>query len=279
MSQQNPNIPQKSRGDTLTAAEFNLLVNTVSGNATDAQNRLTKAGGGYEFTAGFADRATGAAGASDVGTTVIYTQGMADSGIWLRFGLSPDNQLSLDTPYWTKVLDDEAEGIGSTDYSGIGLFGGAYFPEGVSGSAEGEGLFDFGHVSSYNDAVVTGVSGALLYMGGETGSLNFKQCQVGDLALTRFDFNLVPTAANTSVEIALIWQTRDTNDDPTFIFPLTTDTVYFGEGSVGQTFLTRPILSAYFASNEDINARALPAIRCNQRVEIQPLSLLSTIQR
>lgn len=276
MAQNYPNIPSKSVGQTLTAVEFNNLVSTVSGNASDAQSRLIKAGGGYEFTAGFSDRATGSAGASDEGTTVVYTQGMADSGIWLRFGFSPENQATLDTPYWTAILDDEAPGAGSTDYSGVGLFGGAYFPEGVSGSGQGEGLFDFGDVSDYNDAVL---NGGLLYTGGETGSLNYKQCQVGDLALTRFDFNLVPTAANTSVEIALIWQTRDTGDNGTFTFPLTADAIFFGEGSVGKTFLTRPILSAYFASNEDVNARALPAIRANQRVEIQPLSLLSTIQR
>lgn len=277
MAQQYPNIPQKSTGNTLTAAEFNNLVSVVSGNASDAQKRIEKAGGGYEFTAAFTERATGSAGVSDEGTTTIYTQGMADSGIWMRFGLSEEQNAVLDQPYWTQIdPENEAPGAGSSAYSGIGLFGGYYLPEGVSGSGLGEGLFDFGDVSDYNNAIL---SGSLLYTGGETGSLNFKQCKVGDLALTRFDFNLVPTMANTTVEVALIWQTRDTNDNATFTFPLTTDAIFFGEGSVGKTFLTRPIISAYFASNEDVNARALPAIRCNQRVEIQPLTLLSTIQR
>ena len=34
------------------------------------------------------------------------------------------------------------------------------------------------------------------------------------LALVRFDFNVVPQVANTTIEIAMIWQTRDEDNSP-----------------------------------------------------------------
>jgi len=112
-----------------------------------------------------------------------------------------------------------------------------------------------------------------------SGSFDFTQCRVGDLALIRFDFNVLPQVANTTLEAALIWQTRDSSDVPTFTFALTGDPVFFGTGTVGRTFLARPILTAYFASNEDINARALLAIKSDNPIQIQPLATLSSIQR
>ena len=42
--------------------------------------------GGYEFTGGFADRTTGTAGASELGSNVSYTQALVDSDTWPRFG-------------------------------------------------------------------------------------------------------------------------------------------------------------------------------------------------
>jgi hypothetical protein len=38
-------------------------------------------------------------------------------------------------------------------------------------------------------------------------------------------------------------------------------------------------MSAYFASQEDVNARALPAIRADNEILIQPLTTLCTIVR
>ena len=37
--------------------------------------------------------------------------------------------------------------------------------------------------------------------------------------------------------------------------------------------------SAYFASQEDVNARALLAIRADNPIQVQPLTTLTTIQR
>ena len=218
--------------------------------------------GGYEFTGGFTDRTTGTAGVSDVGSNVSYTQAMVNDDKWMRFGFSSAQQLSNDSAYWTEPSPAST--------AGVGLFGGSYMPSGV------DSLFDFGfNASSYSDEVSLG---DLKYTAAN-GSLDFTQCKAGDLALCRFDFNIVPQVANTTLEVAMIWQTRDSSDNPTFTFALTGEPQFFGTGSVGRTFLARPILSAYFASNEDVNARALFAIRADNPVQIQPLTTLITIQR
>ena len=137
-------------------------------------------------------------------------------------------------------------------------------------------MFDFGFsASGYSDAVE---AGSLQYTAA-SGSFDFTQCVAGDLALVRFDFNVLPQIANTTLEVGLIWQTRDANDSPTFTFALTGDPIFFGTGTVGRTFLSRPLLSAYFASQEDVNARALLAVRADNPIQIQPLTTLTTIQR
>lgn len=218
--------------------------------------------GGYEFTGGFADRTTGTAGASDVGSNVFYTQDMVNDQQWYRFGFDSAQQVTNDSAYWSDPAPAPT--------SGVGLFGGSYMPSGVTS------MFDFGFsASSYSDAVTTG---DLQYTAAD-GSYDFSQCVAGDLALVRFDFNVLPQIANTTLEVALIWQTRDSSDAPTFTFALTGDPMFYGTGTVGRTFLARPLLSAYFASNEDVNARALLAIRADNPIQVQPLTTLTTIQR
>jgi hypothetical protein len=228
----------------------------------DSPSTAADSDGGYEFTGGFTDRTTGTAGASDVGSNVSYTQALVDEDRWMRFGFDSAQQASNDFAYWSDPAPAPT--------AGIGLFGGSYMPSGV------DSLFDFDfNASSYSDAVETG---SLQYTAAN-GSLDFTQCKAGDLALCRFDFNVLPQIANTTLEVAMIWQTRDSNDNPTFTFALTGEPQFFGTGSVGRTFLARPILSAYFASNEDVNARALFAVRADNPIQIQPLTTLITIQR
>ena len=218
--------------------------------------------GGYEFTGGFADRTTGAAGSSDVGSNVFYTQDMVNNQQWYRFGFDSAQQATNDSAYWAEPAPAPT--------AGVGLFGGSYMPAGVTS------MFDFGfNASSYSDAVTTG---DLQYTAAD-GSYDFSQCVAGDLALVRFDFNVLPQIANTTLEVALIWQTRNSSDAPTFTFALTGDPMFYGTGTVGRTFLARPLLSAYFASNEDVNARALLAIRADNPIQVQPLTTLTTIQR
>ena len=226
------------------------------------QGVLEDAKGGYEFTGGFSDRLSGQSGANDLGEYVQYTQAMSDAGQWMRFGFSSAAQTANDSPYWTEPAPASA--------SGVGLFGGSYMPAGVSK------MFDYSFdVSSYSDAVNTGD----LQYTAATGSYDFSQCNAGDLGLIRFDFNVIPQFANTTLEVALIWQTRTSDGTPTYTFPLTTQPIFFGEGTVGTAYLNRPIISAYFASNEDVNAVALPAIRANNQIQVSPLTTLVTIQR
>lgn len=217
---------------------------------------------GYEFTGGFTDRTTGVAGASDIGSNVSYTSAMASSQTWYRFGFDPARQLANDSAYWTEPTPAATEGVG--------LFGGSYMPPGISN------LFDFTFsASTYSDAVTTG---DLQYTAAD-GSFDFSECKPGDLALIRFDFNALPQVANTTLEVGLIWQTRLSDGTPTFTFALAGQPVFFGTGTVGRTFLNRPIISAYFASQEDVNARALLAIRADNPIQIQPLTTLSVIVR
>lgn len=262
------------------------------------QNITQASEGGYEFTGGFTDRTSGQSGANDVGTDVEFTSAMVSSGQWLRFGFDATQQLTNDKPYWSRSADpDEAPGaIYSADsenlpsgytmdgsnaypdaYQGTGLFSGAYMPADVTS------MFNFtdnvitqpNGGTGYNAA---SVSGDLQY-NAATGSYNMSECKVGDFCQFRFDFNLTPQFANTTVEIGLIWQNRDASLNSTFTFTLTGEPLFYGSGTTGQTFLNRPIITAYLASDEDVKARALPAIRADQPVFIQPLTTLFTIGR
>ena len=180
----------------------------------------------------------------------------------MRFGLDSAAQDSNDAAYWSSPTPAPT--------NGVGLFGGKYMPAGVSS------MFDFNFdSSSYSDS---GTYNGIQVTEG-TGSYDFSQCKPGDLALVRFDFNVTPQEANCTLEVGLIWQTRDADDNPTFTFFLAGSPQFYGTGSVGKTFLSRPIISAYFASDEDVNARALPAIRCDRQILIQPLTTLVTIVR
>lgn len=217
---------------------------------------------GYEFTGGFTDRDLGQSGANELGSSVQYTSSMAAAGQWYRFGFDATRQAANDVEYW-----------GETDPNfdqSKGLFGGLHMPEGVNQ------LFNFTDNGTYNQAKVVG--DAPLYTAA-TGSYDFTDCRVGDLAKVRFSFNVIPQLSNTTLEIGLIWSTRDENDNITFTFPLTTQPVFYGTGTVGNTYLNRVEMSAYFASDQDVNARALPAIRADNEILIQPLTTLCTIVR
>lgn len=237
-------------------ANFSNGTSTVTADAEQSD-------GGYEFTGGFSDRTTGTAGASEVGSNVLYTQDMVNADQWLRFGFDSAQQNTNDFAYWTEPTPAPT--------AGVGLFGGSYMPSGVTS------MFDFGFsASTFSDAGTTNTGESYTQA---DGSFDFSQCQAGDLALVRFDFNVLPQIANTTLEVALIWQTRLSDGTPTFSFALTGDPMFYGTGTVGRTFLARPMISAYFASQEDVNARALLAVRADNPIQVQPLTTLTTIQR
>ena len=250
----NPEVVAPSRGTTVsgTVSEETIVSATYG------------ADGGYEFTGGFADRTTGSAATTDVGNSVEYTAAMVRDSRWLRFGFATSANLANDNSYWS----DPAP----LPTSGVGLFGGAYMPGNVSSLID----FEYFDGSAYSELSAV-ADGQLLT--NASGSFDFTQCVPGDLALVRFDFNAIPQTANTTVEVALIWATRDASDNITYSFTLTTQPIFFGTGTVGNTYLNRPIISAYFASQEDVNARALLAVRADQPILIQPLTTLVTIVR
>lgn len=250
----NPRVIDSSRGVAVSGSVSQETI--VSATYT--------ADGGYEFTGGFADRKDGQAGATDLGTSVEYTARNVADGVWLRFGFAASANAARDVAYWSDPTPSS-----TTD---VGLFGGAYMPGNVSSLID----FDYFDGSSYSE-VGTLATGAVVT--DASGSFDFTDCEPGDLALVRFDFNAIPQTANTTLEVALIWATRDADDNTTFSFVLPTQPIFFGTGTVGNTYLNRPIISAYFASNEDVNARALLAVKADQPILIQPLTTLVTIVR
>jgi len=182
---------------------------------------------------------------------VNYTTENATNGDWIKFPLSRTVHLATDVPYWSTPTP--------TPHVGKGIFGGEHLPSNVTG------FYDF-ESTGWPD--------------GTTSSLNFQQCKTGDLLLCRFDFEVIPQIANSTLEVGLTFATRDPSTlDVTFEFPLTTTPIFFGTGTVGKTFLNRPFISAYFASDEDRFALALPAVKCDNQIIIRPLSMLTTIVR
>ena len=249
----------------VTAASAGSFVTDVELTSTltpYAQLTDLKKASGYEFTAGFADRTTGTAGATDIGSDIEYTPQMVADKRWYRFGFSPTAQITNDQPYWTNPTPASSDGIG--------LFGGLHMPLNTTT------LFDF----SYSDtdySSVTSFNSGDLQVTAANGSFDFRQVEAGSLILVRFDFNATPTVSNTNLEVAMIWSTRDPDDNITFTFPLTHQPVVFGSSTAGITTLCRPMLSAYMASSEDVNARALLAVRSDQPIFIQPLTTLVTV--
>jgi len=264
-------VPLSEAGESgisprLTRSSIVGAINEVESRVHAASGSAGTGKAGYEFTGGFTARLSGIAGADDFGTFVGYTQEMADLDQWMRFGFNADAQVANDVAYWNDPDPATQPQFDQTK----GLFGGLYMPEGVTN------LINY----TQNDPVfASGVATDALNYTAASGTYDFSQCLPGDLALVRFDFNVIPMIANTTVEIALIWFTRDSNGDKTGVFPLATTPLFYGEGTVGRTFLCRPLITAYFASNEDVRAFALPAIRANNPVQIAPLTTLATIQR
>ena len=262
--------PQGGQGTTGDSAYQSAVTGGFTGTEAEWVAQIGSKGG-YEFTGGFTDRVSGTAGASDIGNDVEFTQTMVDANAWLRFGFDATRQQNNDTPYWGDSSTNplEAPHSGTTDFQGVGLFSGAYMPSGVTS------MFNFTDNTTFNAA---STSGSLQY-NAATGSYNMSQMNTGDHCSFRFDFNLTPQFANTTVEVGLIWATRDASGNVTYTFALTGEPLFYGAGTTGETFLNRPVITAYLASDEDVNARALPAIRSDQPVFIQPLTTLYTIGR
>lgn len=245
--------------DAIPADAGDVLIHDGTGFAPVPQSDLATDGeGGYEFSGAFVDR----------GSDVQYTTTMAANNTWYRFGFSQAAQTANDVAYFpTGDLDpfDQTKG----------MFGGAHMPIGVTN------LFDFStteYQSASTATYASGVSNTLSFTDAD-GSYDLSECRVGDLIKIRFSFNATPQVANTTLEVGLIFATRNTDDEITFEFPLTTQPIYYGTGTQGVEYLNRVEMSAYIASEEDLNALLLPAIRSNNEILIEPLTTLISVVR
>ena len=223
--------------------------------------RAIKSQGGYDRTDGFADRQTATNASQDPADYIEYTQEYADSGTWLRFGITTEANQANDNQWWGET---------NPNYDNTkGLFGGLTAPAGV------DHFFDFSENTAFNNAQTTG---SLKYTQA-LGSFSLKECQVGDLVLARFDLNVMPMVTNTTIEVGLIYSNRNSSDTITFTFPLTTTPFTYGSGTVGRGYLIRPTVTAYMANQEDVNSRSLLAIKADNPVLVNPIGVLFTIQR
>ena len=215
---------------------------------------------GYSHTGGFAGKPLSNNYVWEAGVGINYTQDDVDAELYKVFSLDRDVHEAVDNPYWTIPA--------TTGEKGIGLFQGSNLPEGVQTLVD----YDFIYNNNYDPNGSTGFEGTV-------GRIRLNDCVYGDQLRVRFDFNVIPQIANTTVEPALWYSNRNDNDDITFTFPLTTSPIFYGGGTVGKTYLNRVDISAWITSNEDVNALTLPAIKADNPVIIQPLGLLITILR
>ena len=193
-------------------------------------------------------------------SSVNYTVDDVNNELYKVFSFNRANHLSNDNPYWS-IPNPSGQ-------TGIGLFQGANLPDGVTS------LMDYDYVfnDNYDANGSTGFEGS-------TGRIKLNDLVYGDQIRVRFDFNVIPQIANTTVEPALWYSNRNDSDDITFTFPLTAQPIFYGGGTVGNSYLNRVEISAWITSNEDVNALALPAIKSDNPIIIEPIGILITVIR
>lgn len=246
-------IPVVDTSDTTMSATGTTL-------KIDSKTFIGKSKTGYSRTNAFAARPSDNSYEYSGSLGVDYTTEDVASGSFKVFGLNLAAHTALDNPYWTIPTP--------TGDTGIGLFQGANLPDGVTSLFE----YDYDYDANYPTSSGSGFEGS-------TGRIRLNDLRYGDQLRVRFDFNVIPQIANTTIEPALWYANRNDSDEITFTFPLTAQGIFFGTGTVGKTYLKRVEISAWITSNEDVNALTLPAIKSDNLVTIQPLGLLVTVLR
>ncbi len=207
---------------------------------------LTGTKGGFSFSSGFARR----------GNAINYPGG----NTWMPLDLDASIQQTVDAPWWP----------GAEPSNGIDLFGGSALPFGVSR------MFDFDQTwSTSADATVAATVEGADYTA-RTGTLRFDELDTGTTNSIRMDLNITPQIANTTIDVGLWFVPKVALDgaDDGSAFELPGSPLFFGTGTVGKTFLSRPTTTMYIASSSDQFAYALPAVRADNPVIIEPLSCL-----
>ena len=241
--------------DTKLGTTYHMDASNVGGGTAT----LLKTDSGYAHTGAFAGKPLGNQYVWEAGTGISYSQADVDAGTYKVFSLDNAVHLAVDNPYWT------TPDVGTNN---VDLFNGYALPEGVTSLFEYTYDFD----TEYPGSTDTGFEGS-------TGRIRLNDLQYGDQIRVRFDFNVIPQIANTTVEPALWYSNRNDSDNITFTFPLTSSPIFYGTGTVGNTYLNRVDISAWIISNEDVNALTLPAIKADNPVIIQPLGILVTVIR
>ncbi len=257
------NVSVSDDSATLDVDHGNSVINNNNELRTSIEKSFSEGGlgeSGYSHTGAFSDKPISNNFVWQAGAGINYTQADVDNEVYKVLSLSKLVHEAVDNPYWSDPKPSGAQGIG--------LFQGAYLPEGVNSLVDYDYVFD----NNYDPNGSTGYEGS-------TGRIRLDDLQPGDKLEVRFDFNVIPQIANTTVEPALWYSNRDADDNITFTFPLTTSPVFYGQGTVANTYLNRVDISAWIASQEDINALVLPSIKSDNPVIIQPLGLLITIIR
>lgn len=256
-------------GDDLIVLNDGSVTKTIP--ASILSNR---AGSGYTHTGAFAGKSVDNNYVWEAGEGVRYSQADVNDSKWRVLSLDNAVHEAVDNPYWS-TPDVSAD-------SNVGLFNGYALPIGVDSLIDYTFDFDSTYPSVSDFAVNSGSASSIAsfsYFSGSTGRIDLSDLQYGDQLRVRFDFNAIPQVANTYLETALWYSNRNTDNKETFSFPLTTSPVFFGNGTPGSTLLNRVEISAWVISNEDTNALALPAIKANNPIIIQPLGLLVTVLR
>jgi hypothetical protein len=150
------------------------------------------------------------------------------------------------------------------DHTGVGHFGGAFMPPGVTR------LFDFNVV----------VPGGDLFTGNDVaGSIDLSQVNLGDQIWIRMDYAIIPQVQNTRITPVVWMRTRDGAGNIVSEFELAGVTFTPEDSTIGQETLIRATVSAYVASELDLNALLHPAIRSDRTVRIKPLTLRVIVSR
>lgn len=243
---------------------------SLSGGAGLSEQSLERVDSGYSHTGAFAGKPLSNQYVWEPGIGINYTTQDVANQTYKLFSLDRDVHLAVDQPYWTNPTPG--------DPTDIGLFAGQNLPSGVST------LFDFDYDYDTENAGITHQYYALPNSNqtgheGTVGRIKLNECRVGDLLKVRFEFDITPQIANTTIEPALWYSNRNENDEITFTFALETSPVFYGTGSVGKTFHQRVEISAWITSTEDLNALLLPAIKSDNQIIIQPIGMLAQIIR
>lgn len=131
----------------------------------------------------------------------------------------------------------------------------------------------------YSTTFSAEVSGGSLNYTATPGSFDFTDCSAGDYVECRFDFDITPQVADTVVEVGMVWMSRDEEGSPVATELVPSQPMYFGVSSVGETYSCSPVMSKVITSQQDVNGRALVAVKGNNVFTIAPTNTQLTILR